>query len=209
MSFGYRKSESPWSALGDFGTQWRLHSFQDKQPPSWDSFWTDHRKYWRVDDPEGRKTRPWFWETFTEESFLTKARIEYEKLIDYYKHWNGLCKKGDVVSVIETSPTKIILSKNWKGSISDHSDLELSLYRTYTAFFVPDSFECSILSFGTITVQPGSIEAQMGERVGSDRICHDRASFTQSKDYRVEFDGVNGSMKIWDALFYVLNEKVA
>ena len=209
MSFGYRKSKAAWSGLGDFGARWRLRSFQEKQPPSWDAFWKAHREYWRVDDPEGRKTRPWFWEAFTEETFLAKARIEYEKLVQHYKHWNGLCEKGETVSVIETSPTTIVLSKNWKGGVSDHSDLEITLFRTYSLFLIPKDFECSIFSFGTVTVQPGSIEAQMGERVGSDRICHDMASFTQSEDYGVEFDGAVGQVKVWDAVFELQNEEVA
>jgi hypothetical protein len=203
MSFGDRKSTARWTSLGDIGSEWRLISFSERQPPSWERYWSEHREYWAVDDPEGRKTRLWFWETFTEESFLAKARLQYANYVEYLKHWSGLCKVGEVIAVIPVSPTTVVLSRNWSGSISDHSDLEVVLYQTYRTFLIPAGFECSIYSYGTITVLPGSMEAQMGERVGSSRIRHDRGGFTRAQNRGMAFNPSEGCVKIWDALFEI------
>ena len=209
MSFGDWKRTARWTSLGHIGNQWRLVSFTAQRPPSWERYWAEHREYWRVDDPEGRKTRPWFWETFTEESFLARARVQYASLLEHYKRWNGLCKVGEVIAVIPLSPRALALSRDWKGSISDHSDLEVELHRTYSAFLIPATFECSIYSYGTITVLPGSMEVQMGERVGTSRIRHDQAGFSRSQDHSVVLDASRDRIRIWDALFEVQHRKTA
>jgi hypothetical protein len=164
----------------------------------------EHRKYWGVDDPSARKTRPWFWETFTEQSFLAKAQLEHSKLIEHYKKWNGLCVVGETIAVIALTPTSRALSKNWTGQICDHTDLEVELFRRYAAFLLPSAYECRIYSYGTITVLPGSMQAQMGERVGSSRIRHDRAGFSHEQDHRIALEEGAQRIRVWDATFEVL-----
>ena len=198
------KKRAQWASLGELGSKWRLKSFDQRQPPSWEKFWIDHRKYWCVDEPDGRKTRPWFWETFTEDSFLAKAKVGYSELVDYYKHWNGLCTIGDSVEVVRVAAETIVLSKQWAGAIADHSDLEIELYRNFAWLVAPLGFSCSIHSFGTVTVLPKSAEALMGERVGGSRVAHDRSAPGPSQDLSVSFNPSERIVRLWDARFEVL-----
>jgi hypothetical protein len=199
------KKRVPWESLGELGCKWRLASFDQRQPPTWEKYWADQREYWCVDKPDGRNTRPWFWKTFTEESFLADAKMGYAKLVDYYKHWNGLCTIGDSVEVVRVAPDTIVLSKKWSGAIADHSDLEIELYRDFSWLVLPVGFSCSIHSFGTVTVLPGSAEAMMGERVGSSRVAHDRSTRASNQDLGVSFNPSERIVRLWDARFEVLN----
>lgn len=209
MAFGDRFTPAAWGTLGDIGTQWRLVSFHERPPPTWERFWADHRKYWGVDAPEGRKSRPWFWATYTEHSFLEKAREEHEKLVLYYKQWNGYCQIGETVAVVPLSPSSIALSKNWRGSISDHVDIEIELYRAHVAFIIPSSYVCEVYSYGTITVPRGSIPQQMGESAGSRRVRHNRSSFFRTQSFDVRLDAAACRIAIWDATFDISGRKDA
>ncbi len=209
MAFGDRFTPATWTALDGIGTQWRLLSFSQRTAPTWEKYWSDHREYWGIDDPEARKFRPWFWETYSPESFLANAREEYEVSVNHYQCWNGLCKVDETVEVIPISRSVIILSKDWKGQVSDHSDLEVEIYQAHFALLIPTTFACEIFSYGTITIPLGSVPHQMGERAGSHRIRHNQAKFNKPQSFKIAHDQAAGRIKLWDAEFQICNHSQA
>lgn len=195
--------EIAWDALGQIGSSWELISFAEREPPTWEAYWSDERKYWDADNPDKRRVQLYFGDINTEETLLSASKKKYEELKQYMLHWNGLCKRGETVQVIPIESAVVALSKNWKGAVSDHSDLELVLKEERKFFGKHVRFCCEIYSFGTRVVSRGSIEAQMGEPVGSFRVSHRRGS-TPDKNEPVVFNIREGIIAVSDAKFRVM-----
>jgi len=210
MAFGDRHPPTSWRAFSDLGSQWRLLSFAERKPPTWESFWQDHRKYWGVDDPAARSTRPWFWKIFTEESFLEKAKVEYKNLVMHYSRWCGSIPVGRPVQVVLLASSRIVLSMDWKGEISDHEDLDLHLYREHKAFILPGKFVCEIFSYGTQVTLATDEEVIIGRaKPGSRRVQHSKAKPFGPQDYTVSFNAANAQITVWDACFQTSANKDA
>lgn len=208
MSFGDRFLPAEWQTFGELGSYWQLLSFEEKKPPIWEQFWRDHRKYWGVDDPAARRTRPWFWETFTEESFLAKAEAEYQKLVIHYSRWLGAIALRQPVQVIRLAANRLVLSMEWKGKISDHTDLDLHLYRKHKIFLIPEDFVCDIFSYGTLVTLPDSEEVIIGAASpGTQRVQHNKATVFGEQNYSVSYERTSGLLRIWDATFQTNAQK--
>jgi len=191
--------EVAWGGLVPVRGSWKLTTLSDHDPPAWDAFWYDERKYWGADAPDKHRFHSFFGNDNAEEHFLRSCKQKYEDLKLYMHLWNGLCKRSELVQVIEIDPSVIVLSRNWMGAVSDHSDLELVLQEERALFGRHVRYCCDVYSFGTRVVPKGSIEAQMGEPVGSFRVSHRRA--TQET---VVFSPRTNSVSIRDATFEVL-----
>lgn len=198
--FGTIFSDISWDKLGNIGKQWGLISFPEKSPPTWESYWADERKYWGADEPDKKRVRLYFGEHNTEKNLLAKCKKRYAEFKEYLLHWNGLCKIGEIVHVIPIEANVIVLSKNWKGEISDHSDLEIWLKEEKTFLRRHVRFCCEIYSFGTIVIPKDSIEAQMGEPVGSSRVSHQHG-----KNKKITFSPSESIVSISDAKFNVIS----
>lgn len=198
--FGTIFSDISWNKVGNIGAQLRLLSFSEKQPSTWESYWTDQRKYWGADEPDKKRVSFYFGEHDTEQKLLADSKKKYSEFKEYLLHWNGLCKIGEVVQVILREANITVLSKNWKGEISDHSDLEIWLKEEKTFIRRHIRYCCEIYSFGTRVIPRGSIEAQMGEPVGSFRVSHQHG-----KNETIEFDSGKGTLTISDAKFHIVD----
>ncbi len=196
-------SKSPWAKLGQIGNQWQLLHFEESAPPAWDEYWAEKREYWGADDKDKARIQHYFGKTNTEENLLADSKEEYEEFKAYLLHWNGLCKTGERVQVIPIEPNVIVLSKNWKGQVSDHSDLELWLKEEKAFFLKHVRFCCEIYSFGTITVMPRSIEAAIGERVGSSRVSNREGKYPGRET--VKLNSNDQIIAIGDAVFQIIS----
>lgn len=192
-----------WEKLGVIGKKWELISFPKKTPPTWNSYWSDQRQYWGADEPSKKRVQHYFGAENTEENLLADSKKEYEEFKEYLLRWNGLCKVREVVQVIPRESNVIVLSKNWKDEISDHADLEVWLKEEKTFYWRHIRFCCEIYSFGTRFVPKGSIEAQMGEPVGSFRVSHRRGE-SREKNEIIIFNQQEGIVYINDARFHVV-----
>jgi hypothetical protein len=120
--------------------------------------------------------------------------------------WNGLCVIGESVEVVRIAPNAFVLSKNWQGVISDHSDLELWLKEQVTIWRRHIRYCCEIYSFGTITVPRGSVEASVGEPVGSSRVSHRRGS-SPDRNEAVQLNMNDHTIQVGDALFRIIESR--
>jgi len=184
----------PWPPIT--GKKTRLISFEKQKPGSYESY-----------RERNLKDYPHLYSNVSEE----EMRKKYDQFREYMNKFNGCCNLNQQISIIPTDqPNVIIFSTNWKGDISDHSDLEL-WFRSNRKYFwsLKKSFSCEIYSFGTLTVYPGSMEARMGERVGKSKISHCQGI------YQVNFDNIEHPNKIeliklskWEneiAIFEIIN----
>ena len=201
--FSNHFSMIPWVNLGQIGSKWQLLRFDESAPPTWERYWAEQREYWGADDKNKARVQHYFGETNTEENLLADSKKKYDEFREYLFHWNGLCKVGEKVQVVPIEPNVIALSKNWKGQVSDHSDLEVWLKEETALFFKHVRYCCEIYSFGTITVLPGSIEAGMGERVGSSRVSHRKGKFPDRNE-TVELHSNDQTVTVGDAVFRIV-----
>jgi hypothetical protein len=195
--------DPPWARLGQVGTVWRLLEFDESQPPTWESYWADQRKYWGADKQDRNRVELYFGKEQTEENLLRKAKDGYEKFCEYLHLWNGLCALGDELSVIPQQPNVIVLTKDWKGEIADHSDLEVWLKQQRDFLVFRKRFCCEIYSFGTLVIPEGSIEAQMGEKPGTQRISH-RKGKERDKNETITLIPAQNRIQVSDALFQIV-----
>lgn len=192
-----------WSKIGDIGKRLILQSFDVPSPPIWEKYFKDHLKYWNFDDPKLVRAKRFLGDDITLEKFEKKERKEFEKYKDYRLHWNGVCKIGESVEVIPIEPDVIVLSKNWKGEVSDHSDLEIELKQERGFMFRHIKHLCVIYSFGTLAgVEKGDINNQLGEAVrGDTRISH-KKGMSEEQEMPVIHSG--NTIKIRDAVFKIV-----
>lgn len=195
-------STSSWNKLGSIGQEWSLLRFEKHEPPSWEDYRRDQRKYWGADASDQTRVHNYFGKTKTEENLLNDCKKKYKDFKEHLFHWNGNCKVGEKVQVICIEPNVIVLSKNWTGEVSDHSDLELWLKEEKTFFGKHVRFCCEIYSFGTVVVMPGSTEAAMGERVGSSRVTH-REGKSRDHNETVSLNTTENIIAVGDALFRI------
>lgn len=135
---------------------------------------------------EQAKTYEWFlWRDLEGQALEDELRRRFKRYCDYYELFEGCCLMGESVQVIPTDDTRIlILSKNWKGTFSDHSDLELHLsgVSKFPLFFEVRHM-VTIFSSGTRFVPRGGIEERCGgESPGYHKISHKR------REYQLELD---------------------
>lgn len=194
---------TPWAKLGKIGSKWQLLRFDESTPPTWDKYWAEQREYWGADDKNQARVQHYFGETNTEKNLLADSKNKYGEFKEYLLHWNGLCKVGEIVQVIPIEVNVIALSKNWKGQVTDHSDLELWLKEEKALFLKHVRFCCEIYSFGTIVVLPGSIEASMGERVGPSRVSHRKGKFPDRNE-TVKLNSNDLTVAVGNAVFRIV-----
>jgi len=189
----------PWSKLGPIGSRWRLEAFAPLTPPSWDEFLAEERRYWGADSANKARFHSYFGMEDPEAVFLEQTRKRYANLVQHRRRWKGLCEVGEIVQVIEIAPNVVVLSKNWKGQVSDHSDLEIWLKEERTRFLLKRvRFCCESYSFGTIVVPRGSLPNLIGEAAGSSRVSH-----LVGKDETVSISGKHKTVSIGNAVFTI------
>jgi hypothetical protein len=199
-----RIRDSSWAKLGPLGRRWRLESFNYRKPPTWDQFWAQQREYWGADAPDKRRIQLYFGEKDTEERLLLDAQRRYAEFKEHLLKWNGLCKIGDEVDVVQIDQSVIVLSRNWNGQVADHSDLELWIKEERVFLFKRLRFCCEIYSFGTIVVLPESPEIAVGERVGMSRVSHRRGQ-SPDRNETVQLDSLLGAVCVSDARFKIID----
>lgn len=110
---------------------------------------------------------------------------KHDSYVDYLNTFNNCCKLGEVVEIINTNrPDVIIFSKEWKGSKTLHSDLELWLWKDYKFPFIKNNFRCEFFSFGQIEV-PANDPISRFEGSGKSLVSHSNGI------YNVIFDDYN------------------
>ena len=192
-----------WEKLGAIGKKWELIAFPQKPIPTWDSYWSDQRENWGADEPDKKRTQLYFGVENTEEHLLADSKKKYEEFKEYLQYWNDLCKVGEVVQVISRETNVIVLSKNWKGEISDHADLEVWLKEERKLYWRHIRYCCEIYSFGTSVVLKGSVEEQMGEPVGSFRVSNRRGE-SRDKNETITFNQQERIVCISNARFHIV-----
>lgn len=191
-----------WKQLGDIGRRWELLQFDQREPPTWDDFWATQRAYWHADSPDKRRVQLYFGTDNTEANLLAKTQKGYVDFCEHLLKWHGVCKIGEVVDAVVTLPNTIVLSKEWHGEIRDHTDVEIELSEE-RRFFFRTRYCCEMFKYGTVTIPAGSVEAQMGERVGSSRISR-RIGSSQSRIETVRYDAAMRTVSIDDAVFRIV-----
>lgn len=193
-----------WDQLGNFGRRWDLLRFNQRKPQLWEEYWADQRAYWHADSEDKRRVQLYFDTKDTEANLLAKSRKGYADYCEHLTKWNGLCKSGDTVDVIRTQSDTIVLSmQRHDGRIRDHLDVEIEFGEERGFLFLRKRYCCEIFTYGTITILPGSVEAQMGERIGSSRIRH-RHGGSRDRVETVTFDDAQRLVSIDDAAFRVV-----
>lgn len=160
--FSNHFATSPWNKLGSIGQEWSLLRFEKREPPSWEEYWQTQRVYWGADASDQTRVHNYFGQTKTEENLLNDCKKKYKDFKEYLLHWNGNCRVGEKVQVIRIDPNVIVLSKNWTGEVSDHSDLQLWLKEEKTFFRKHVRFCCEIFSFGVLVVYRGAWRRRWG-----------------------------------------------
>lgn len=194
---------SSWKAFAPVGSEWTLRSFDEHRPPPWEKYWADQREYWGADNPDKQRVQLYFGADDTEANLLRKSRAGYADFCAYLKKWHGLCEVGDKIEVVPIQRNVLVLSTDWKGEVSDHSDLEVWLNRRLFQMARTKRFFAEIYSFGTIVVPRGSIEHQMGERPGKSRVSHRQGS-NPDKEESVVYSAPSSEIQIGDAVFSII-----
>jgi hypothetical protein len=192
-----------WERFGEIGRRWELLQFDQRKPPSWAEFWATQRAYWNADSPDKRRVQLYFGTEDTEANLLAKTQKGYVDFCDHLLKWHGVCKVGEKIDVVLTHPNIIVLTKEWQGEIRDHTDVEIELSEE-RRFLFHKRYCCEMFTYGTITIPAGSIEAQMGERVGSSRISR-RLGSSKNRIETVGFDRALRTVAIDDAVFKVVS----
>lgn len=191
-----------WKQLGDIGQRWELIRFDQREPPTWDEFWATQRAYWHADSPDKRRVQLYFGTENTEANLLTKTQKGYVEFCEHLLKWQGVCKVGEVVDAVVTLPNTLVLSTEWQGQIRDHTDVEIELSEE-RRFLLHTRYCCEMFKYGTFTIPAGSVEAQMGERVGSSRICR-RIGSSQNRIETVQYDAASRTVSIDDGVFRII-----
>lgn len=187
-----------WSKIGLIGSEWQLISFTEKIPPKWEKYWVEQRAYWGADAEDRGRFEFYFGKSNGEKKFLEKTQQGYQSFVEFLKYWNGLCKIGENIQVVNFDNNVIVLTKNWVGSVQDHSDLEVWLKQKYLYSLFPKDFWCEIYSFGTIsgeTIHP----FEQGSNGKDKRVSHQKG-----KDERVVLDLETKTIQISDAVFRII-----
>jgi hypothetical protein len=187
-----------WDSFFPTGSQWRLLKFNIRFPQGWKEYEADARKYWGADSPDQQRFTRYFGEQNTEETFFKKTQMQYAEYVDHVRKWEGLCYVNESVQVITLEPHVIALSKDWKGTISEHSDLEIWLKEERTWHRRHIRYCCEGYKFGTIYVPHDGIEAKIGERPGQSRVAH-----KWGPDRTITFDKDRNEISLGDAIFFV------
>lgn len=196
-----RKNDIPWSQLCEIGKKWQLLNFIRSSPESWEDYWIYEREYWDADSEDKSRLQLYFGKENTERNFLNKTKKRYEEYVIYLSLWKGLCRVGEIVKVILLEKNVIALSKDWRGKVSDHSDLEIWL-KEEKFLFKHLGYCCDVYNFGTIYVPHNSLEELMGERPGKWGVSHKKG--TDIEVIIKENENLK-LIKIGDAIFRILD----
>ncbi|MEX0851706.1 MAG: hypothetical protein WD036_00255 [Bauldia sp.] len=61
----------------------------------------------------------------------------YENWREHCARFNGIIARGQFVSVIEDSSSRLFIDTDWRGAITDHKTIELDLFKRRASVFVP------------------------------------------------------------------------
>jgi hypothetical protein len=189
-----------WNSIGEIGSSWQLLNFEIKTPMSWEKYWQDKLVYWTENKEHFQYI---FGYDNPEKKLLEQCKNEYKSYKESCLKWNQLCKVGEKIQIIHFYPNSIVLSKNWKGEVSDHSDLELCLKEEKFLLFKHIRFCCEIYSFGTLTILPEE-ERIAGVRAGDYRRAN-RLGDTPDRNETVSIFNNGRNIKISDAVFAILS----
>jgi len=141
-------------AWGEVGTSWKLHSFKECHPPTWDGYLNEQRAYWgtRI---TGRGSENFSW-TGSEEKWLEYTRRGYENYVVHCSKWHGKFSKGELIPVLRTegkNTIKLCIVKN--EMTTWHNTIELWLCKE-VSFFPPDSeLKWELYTFSTLVDHHG------------------------------------------------------
>ncbi len=194
-----------WEKLGKIGNHWKLLNFNEEPTPIWEEYCFNYLQRSINKDTNSEdldKTK----------KLVNDCKDKYNKHLNHISHWNGLCKKGEIVQVVHVDPYVIILSKNWKGEISDHSDLEIWLAGKQSFLNRHINYQCEIYNFGTLSITEDSPEVLIGSAEPGDyKISHRVGSYLwlyreKNKSKQTVFlNSENKTIKIEDALFQIID----
>jgi hypothetical protein len=198
-----------WDELStELGSKWRLKSFNEQSPPSWEKYLESKIDYWDADKPSSKRFQYYFGDRGGYDGFVQYQREKYSKYVDSYKQWNELCKIGELVDV-SVSYCHLYLSRNWTGKLkANNSDLDIVLQSVgESRLFGFGKYEhhhyaCDIYQYGTIVADERdyAIANVTGRNVSSESIMTHELK-TLGKLY---WNPRSRIMKIDDAAFPVI-----
>ena len=177
--FKNKFNEVDWTVLLSQDRRFKLVSFtQNLKVPTWEEWYQKEREYWDADGKNGLgRFHLYFGTSDPEGGLIKEARKGLAEYEDHLKKWSGVFYPGDEVTLVQYLPGKphILLATKNQGNtrLRDHQDLELWLYAEVTALLNKHvGFTCLGYTSGTLVVPKGSIENQMGERAGEQKMYH-------------------------------------
>lgn len=192
-----------WSKLFVFGRQWRLIDFQEKSPPTWESYLASQREYWGADKECKIRFHHYFKPPNSEQKFLEYAHNGYSNFVEYLSKWNGIFQKQQVIYVSQLADSSLLLQDiDGLKEIRDHKDIVLELWESRNIFRKRTRLECRIFTSGTVTVPYGSDLHVMGEKPGSHKVWHRCNNLERSGETNIWFD--KNRLKIDDAYLEVI-----
>lgn len=200
---GHIVKDIAWEKLGPMGAKWELVDVAQANIPSWESFWSDQRTLWGADKPGQKRVQRFFGVENAEEKLLAASRKKYDELKAYLLIWKGLYNIGDTLQVIPQSSNVMVLSKDWKGYVSDYSDLEIWLKEEKLFYWRRVRFCCEIFSFGTRIGANGDFGPELTGPAGGKTVSHRRGA-KQDENETVTFNQQERMISIGDATFRML-----
>lgn len=134
---------------------------------------------------QARTFERFLWRDFEGQSLEDELKRRFDSYRNYHELFEGCCLKGGTVDVVLTQhPNVIILSKDWKGSFSDGSDLELHLFGSSRFPLFPTvRHTVTLYSSGTGFVPYGGMEHRLGgETLGYHKVWHKRGPYDLTVD---------------------------
>jgi len=123
---------------GIIGRQAKLIYFKEKEIKNYEDF----KNYYL-------RTYPKIYRQYSDKKFIK----EYNDHLEYSKKFNGCCKLNETIEIVPTKrPDIIVLSKDWKGKITYHADLEVRLRKDYKFPFLNNKLICEFFEYGRIYI---------------------------------------------------------
>lgn len=133
--------------------------------------------------------------------FIKTTREKYKKYLDANAKWKSIFSKNEIIELFNNGDFEIIMSKNWRGEVSERDDLALELYEEKTfplgnhiAYFA------NIFSKSKVHIFKGGPDNVMGgARPGDHEVW-----IRKGENEKIIVDYASGQVRIGVALFKII-----
>lgn len=132
--------------------------------------------------------------------FIDSVRVKYISYLDANLKWKLIFAKNDIIELFDNGAFEILMSKNWRGEISQRDDLALELYEEKTFPFGKHiAYFANLFTKSSIHIIKGSPDNIMGRVRPGDHEVWNR----QGENEKIKVDYGLGQVQIGSALFKI------